>query len=92
MLSARYIVASSTATYNEPKSIFETPCDVIVLCAKPNELTEAGAEALAASGCKTVVDGGYRPVSSGAAKVCPPPGCELDSLIGDWILFALRWT
>lgn len=62
-------MASPTAKYNEPKSIFDAPCDVVLLCAKPNELTPEGAEALAASGCKTVVDGGYRPVSSAAAKV-----------------------
>lgn len=62
-------MASPTATYNDPKSIYETPCDVIFLCAKPNELNAERAEAIAASGCKTVVDGGYRPVSSEAAKV-----------------------
>lgn len=62
-------MASPTAKYNEPKSVFDAPCDVAFLCAMPNELTADGAAALAAAGCKTVVDGGYRPVSSAACKV-----------------------
>ncbi len=52
--------------------MFDTPADVVFLCSAPNELTEEGAEALVASGCKTVVDGGYRPVSSPAAEVYLP--------------------
>lgn len=66
---ARYIVASPTAKYNEPQTMFDTPADVVFLCSAPNELTEAAAEALVASGCQTVVDGAYRPVSSPAAEV-----------------------
>lgn len=65
----RYIVASPTAKYNEPSSVFEAPCDVVFLCAKSGELTPEDAAMLAASGCKTVVDGAYRPVMSEAAKV-----------------------
>ena len=66
---ARYIVASPTAKYNEPPSIFEAPCDVVFLCSKPNELSAESAAVIANSGCKTVVDGGYRPVSSAASEV-----------------------
>lgn len=73
----RYIVASPTAKYNEPRSVFEAPADVVFLCSAPNELTKEDADAVVASGCKTVVDGGYRPVSSEAAEVhmCVG-GCE----------------
>lgn len=70
----RYIVASPTAKYNEPASIFDAPCDVVFLCSKPNELTAEGAALIAASGCKTVVDGGYRPVSSAASEVLKKKG------------------
>lgn len=66
---ARYIVASTTAKYNEPPSVFEAPADVVFLCSAPNELTAEGAAAIVASGCKTVVDGGYRPVSKPASEV-----------------------
>ena len=62
-------MASPTAKYNEPQSVFEAPADVVFLCSCPNELSKEDAEALIASGCKTVVDGGYRPVSSQAAEV-----------------------
>eukprot|EP00903_Cladosiphon_okamuranus_P014475 g13427.t1 len=70
----RYIVASPTAKYNEPPSVFDAPADVVFLCSSPNELTKEGAEALIASGCTTVVDGGYRPVSSPAAEVLKKNG------------------
>lgn len=63
-------MASPTAKYNEPPSLFDAPADVVFLCSAPNELTKEAAEAVAASGCKTVVDGGYRPVSTAAAEVC----------------------
>lgn len=65
----RYIVASPTAKYNEPTSVFDAPCDVAFLCAKPEELIAEDVERLVANGCKTVVDGAYRPVSSAVAKV-----------------------
>eukprot|EP00904_Undaria_pinnatifida_P004700 jgi/Undpi1/14230/HiC_scaffold_9.g03879.m1 len=70
----RYIVASPTAKYNEPPSIFEAPCDVVFLCSKPNELSAESAAVIANSGCKTVVDGGYRPVSSAASEVLKKKG------------------
>lgn len=65
----RYIVASPTAKYNEPESVFNAPCDVLFLCATSNELNAESAAALAGNRCQTVVDGAYRPVSSEAAKV-----------------------
>lgn len=65
----RYIVASPSAKYNEPQSVFDAPADVVFLCRTSNELTEVEANVLVASGCKTVVDGGYRPVSTAAAEV-----------------------
>lgn len=49
--------------------MFDAPADVAFLCRTSNELTEVEANALVASGCKTVVDGGYRPVSTAAAEV-----------------------
>ncbi|CAM9289191.1 unnamed protein product, partial [Hapterophycus canaliculatus] len=70
----RYIVASTTAKYNEPPSVFEAPADVVFLCSTPNELTKEGAAALVASGCKTVVDGGYRPVSKPASEILKKNG------------------
>ncbi|CAN0452792.1 unnamed protein product [Pylaiella littoralis] len=70
----RYIVASPTAKYNEPQSVFDAPADVVFLCSSPHELTKEKAEAIAASGCKTVVDGGYRPVSTDAAQVLKKKG------------------
>ncbi|CAM9946998.1 unnamed protein product [Ectocarpus sp. 12 AP-2014] len=70
----RYIVASPSAKYNEPQSVFDAPADVAFLCRTPNELTEVEANALVASGCKTVVDGGYRPVSTAAAEVLKKNG------------------
>lgn len=53
--------------------MFDAPCDVAFLCAKPEELKPEDVERLAANGCKTVVDGAYRPVSSAAAKVRRSP-------------------
>ncbi|CAB1118026.1 unnamed protein product [Ectocarpus sp. CCAP 1310/34] len=70
----RYIVASPSAKYNEPQSVFDAPADVAFLCRTSNELTEVEANALVASGCKTVVDGGYRPVSTAAAEVLKTNG------------------
>ncbi|CAM9143066.1 unnamed protein product [Sphacelaria rigidula] len=70
----RYIVASPTAKYNEPASVFDAPCDVAFLCATSEELKPEDVEKLVAAGCKTVVDGAYRPVSTAAAKALKKAG------------------
>ncbi|CAM9367616.1 unnamed protein product [Discosporangium mesarthrocarpum] len=70
----RYIVASTSAKYNEPGNVFDVPCDVVFLCADTGELDAKGATALAALGVKMVVDGAYRPVTREGLKVLQKHG------------------
>ena len=58
----RYIVASTTARYNDPADIWAVPCD-LAFPTNSGELDENAAEALALNGCTTIVDAGYAPTT-----------------------------
>ena len=58
----RYIVASTTAKYNDPEDIFDVPCE-IVFATNSGEITADAAEKLANNGCSTIVDAGYAPTT-----------------------------
>mmetsp|Transcript_33225 Transcript_33225/g.100141 ORF Transcript_33225/g.100141 Transcript_33225/m.100141 type:complete len:507 (-) Transcript_33225:42-1562(-) len=57
----RYIVASTTAAYNDPPDIYDVPCDIVFPTAYAGEIDAGAAEKLAARGCGLVVDAGYAP-------------------------------
>ena len=69
----RYIVASTTARYNDPADLFDIECD-LVFPTVSDELTPERAEQLANNGCAYVVDAGYAPTTPAAAKACKKLG------------------
>lgn len=48
----RYIVASTTAKYNEPENVFSVPCDLVFPCAQHNVIDATAATMLADMGCQ----------------------------------------
>jgi len=64
----RYIIASTTAKFNEPANIFSIPCDLVFPCAGSGEIDEESAKLLAAGGCMAVVDSSHAPSTVGAIK------------------------
>jgi len=73
-LLGRYIIASTTAQFNDPSSILDIPCDLCFPCAAMNDITEEGANKLADNGCTAVIEGGYSTVTPGARKILKKRG------------------
>lgn len=48
----RYIIASTTAKYNEPENIFSVPCDLVFPCSATNQIDATTATMLADMGCQ----------------------------------------
>ncbi|CAM9851375.1 unnamed protein product [Heterosigma akashiwo] len=65
----RYIIASTTARYNEPEDLFGIPCDLVFLCGPMNEVGAAAAQQIADGGALGVVEGCNMPCSPEAIKV-----------------------
>eukprot|EP00554_Chaetoceros_debilis_P010695 CAMPEP_0194108414 /NCGR_PEP_ID=MMETSP0150-20130528/8111_1 /TAXON_ID=122233 /ORGANISM="Chaetoceros debilis, Strain MM31A-1" /LENGTH=518 /DNA_ID=CAMNT_0038797107 /DNA_START=48 /DNA_END=1604 /DNA_ORIENTATION=- len=62
-LLGRYVIASTTAQFNDPQNILDVPCDLCFPCAAMNDITEEAATKLADNGCMAVVEGGYSTVT-----------------------------
>jgi len=52
----RYIIASTSAQFNDPESIFDIPCDLIFSCSKYNIINEAAVTKLSNKGCKGIIE------------------------------------
>jgi len=89
----RYIIASTTAKFNEPESVFDIPCDLVFPCGAIDEIDVDAANALADNGCMGVIEGGYSAVSTSARQVlkkrCLLYGPHTVTLTGSTILNAL---
>ena len=73
-LLGRYIIASTTAQFNDPPNIEDIPCDLCFPCAAMNTITEEVVNKLADNGCSGVVEGGYSTVTRGGRKVLKKRG------------------
>lgn len=73
----RYIIASTTAKYQEPENIFDIPCDLVFPCSHRNEIDEAAATLLADNGCSAVIEGANRPSTKAAKAVFRKRGLVL---------------
>ena len=65
----RYIIASTTAKYNEPENVFSVPADLVFPCSSTNEIDGDTATMLADLGCKGVFEGSHMPSTNEAIKV-----------------------
>jgi glutamate dehydrogenase (NADP+) len=70
----RYIIASTSAKFNEPASIFDVPCDLIFPCSNNMPIDELAITKLASNGCQGIIEGVHRalqPTGLAAAKKVP---------------------
>ena len=63
----RYIIASTTAKFNEPEDIYSIPCDLVFPTIR-GEIDADVAARLADNGCAAVVDAGYAPSTPSAIR------------------------
>lgn len=73
-LLGRYIIASTTAQFNDPENIFDIPCDLCFPCAAMNIVNEEAANRLADNGCAAVIEGGYSTVAIDGRKILKKRG------------------
>jgi len=73
-LLGRYIMASTTALFNDPESILDVECDLCFPCAAMNDITEDSIIRLADNGCKGIIEGGYSAVTNDARKIIKKRG------------------
>eukprot|EP00559_Dactyliosolen_fragilissimus_P009294 CAMPEP_0184856622 /NCGR_PEP_ID=MMETSP0580-20130426/1793_1 /TAXON_ID=1118495 /ORGANISM="Dactyliosolen fragilissimus" /LENGTH=482 /DNA_ID=CAMNT_0027351737 /DNA_START=95 /DNA_END=1543 /DNA_ORIENTATION=- len=73
-LLGRYIIASTTAQFNDPSSILDIPCDLCFPCAAMNDINDEAATKLADNGCIGVIEGGYSTVTPVARKILKKRG------------------
>lgn len=73
-LLGRYIIASTTAQFNDPPSIFDIPCDLCFPCIPGRTIDSVEVEALAHNGCMGVIEGGSGAVSAAARKLLKKRG------------------
>lgn len=62
----RYIIASTTAKFNEFGSVFDIPCDYAFPCSTNMQVSAANIQTLADNGCKAVIEGVQQAMSNGA--------------------------
>jgi glutamate dehydrogenase (NADP+) len=68
-LLGRYIISSTTAEFNNPKDIFDIPCDICFPCGAMNDVDDIAVAKLANNGCKAIIEGGHSAVSA-EGRVC----------------------
>ena len=95
-LLGRYIIASTTAQFNDPESVFDIPCDLCFPCAGMGDIDEAAVGKLANNGCKGIVEGGHSAVTPEARKTLKKRGLMYApstlTLTGNSIVYALGKT
>ena len=62
----RYIIASTSAKFNEFGSVYEIPCDLAFVCSSIMQASAANVQTLADNGCKAIIEGVHQAMSNGA--------------------------
>mmetsp|Transcript_4507 Transcript_4507/g.6852 ORF Transcript_4507/g.6852 Transcript_4507/m.6852 type:complete len:234 (+) Transcript_4507:68-769(+) len=70
----RYIIASTTAQFNDPPSVLDIPCDLCFPCGAMNDVNELAAQKLADAGCMGIIEGGHSCVTAEARSVLKKRG------------------
>eukprot|EP01031_Cornospumella_fuschlensis_P030928 gene30928-37381_t len=70
----RYIMASTSAKFNEPDSIFQIPCDFVFACSPHSHVTEADVNALTQNGCKGIIEGSIQAMTPAAISASKKKG------------------
>jgi glutamate dehydrogenase (NADP+) len=64
----RYIIASTSAKFNEFESVFNIPCDLAFPCSTNMQLSAANVQTLADNGCMAIIEGVQQAMSNGAIQ------------------------
>lgn len=67
-LLGRYIIASTSAKFNDPESIFDIPCDLCFPCGAMKDVDGQDVAKLADNGCMGIIEGGHSAVTPEARK------------------------
>lgn len=67
-LLGRYIIASTSAKFNDPESIFDIPCDLCFPCGAMKDIDAPDVEKLIQNGCMGIIEGGTSTVSQQARQ------------------------
>ena len=70
----RYIMSSTTATFNEPGSIFDIPCDLCFPCGGIKSIGVDAVNTLADNGCTGIIEGGHKNVTNEARQMAKSRG------------------
>ncbi|CAM9206158.1 unnamed protein product [Chrysoparadoxa australica] len=73
----RYIIASTTAQYNDPENLYTVPCDMVFPCAARDEIDASAATILADNGCIAVIEGANGSCTRDAKAVMRKRGVSL---------------
>ena len=92
-LLGRFIIASTTAQFNDPENVLDIPCDLCFPCAEMNIIDDEAVNKLADNGCMGVIEGGYSTVTPSGRKLLQKRGLmygpHLLTLTGTPIMYAL---
>ena len=67
-LLGRYIIASTSAKFNDPESIFDIPCDLCFPCGAMKDIDTPDVDKLIQNGCMGIIEGGTSTVSQEARQ------------------------
>lgn len=70
----RYIIASTTAKYNEPANVFDIPCDLVFPCQNRIAVTDDDIVALNNNGCQGVIEGVQQSITNAALAAAKKRG------------------
>lgn len=70
----RYILASTSARFNDPENVFAIPCDLAFPCASFDRVSEHDVALLAANGCQGIIEGTQQAMSDAALVVARKKG------------------
>jgi glutamate dehydrogenase (NADP+) len=77
----RYIIASTSAKFNEPSPICSIPCDLIFPCSNIHKLSEGDVSLLSANGCQGIVEGVMHSISNEAISATKKKGLIYSTIV-----------
>lgn len=70
----RYIIASTTAQFNEPADVMSIPCDLVFACSYITEINPSEVVQLSENGCLGIIEGVHRSLSNDGIKTLKKKG------------------
>ena len=70
----RYIIASTSAKFNEPANIYDIKCDMVFACSNIKSLDANDVSRLAASGCTSIIEGVHQAMGLDAIAAAKKKG------------------